>query len=67
MNELVQQALDLLPAKGEVEFDEYKAQLFGAMPDKAKDVFTYALKNNLVNKRVEISDHVAKVYLSKKV
>ena len=67
MNDLLAQALALLPASGEVEFDAYKAQLFTAMPDNAKDVFTYALKNDLLNKRVEISNHVAKVYLSKKV
>lgn len=52
MNELVEQALALLPASGEVVFDTYKAQINNAMPNQAKDVFTHILKNQLVKTRV---------------
>lgn len=68
MDELVAQALALLPSSGEVGFDAYKAQLNQAMPDKAKDVFTYVLKNNLLNKVVKYdSNSKIQVYLSRKV
>jgi len=52
MDQLVQQALALLPASGDVLFDTYKGQINNAMPDKAKDVFTHILKNQLVKTRV---------------
>jgi hypothetical protein len=52
MDSLVAQALSLLPTSGDVVFDVYKAQINTAMPDKAKDVFTYILKNQLVKTRV---------------
>jgi len=68
MNELVSQALELLPKSGEVVFDAYKAQLQSAMPDKAKDVFTHILKNDLLGKVVRYdSNGKITVYLSRKV
>ena len=68
MNELVAEALELLPKSGTVDFDVYKAQLNTAMPDKAKDVFMYILKNDLLVKKVKIGeDHKAAVLLSRKV
>jgi len=68
MDNLVSQALEMLPKSGTVDFDAYKAQLQSAMPDKARDVFTYILKNNLLNKRVQVNaDHKATVLLSRKV
>lgn len=57
MDELVQQALGMLPASGTVVFDVYKAQLQTAMPDKAKDVFTHILKNNLLSKKVKYDEN----------
>jgi len=67
MDNLVVQALAMLPASGEVVFDVYKASLQAAMPDKAKDVFTHILKNDLLNKEVRYnSDGQITVYLSRK-
>lgn len=64
----IEDALALLPPAGqEVEFDAYKAQLYTANPDNAKDAFTQMLKRELVNKRLVTKDdgkHV--VMLSRK-
>jgi hypothetical protein len=67
MDNLVSQALDLLPKSGEVDFNVYKGQLQSAMPDKARDVFTHILKNGLLSKVVKY-DNEGKiaVYLSRK-
>jgi len=68
MQELLAQAIELLPKTGEVQFDAYKASLNTAMPDKSKDVFTYLLKHNMLNKRVVVGeDHKVNVFLSRKV
>jgi len=68
MDDLVVQALEMLPKSGEVDFNVYKGQLQSAMPDKAKDVFTYVLKNSLLSKVVKYdNDGKIAVYLSRKV
>jgi len=68
MDDLVKQALELLPASGTVVFDAYKAQLQTAMPDNAKDVFTHILKNNLLSKKVKYDNNKnIVVLLSRKV
>jgi len=67
MEKLVSDALELLPKSGEVEFNAYKAQIQTAMPDKAKDVFTYILKNGLIGKVAKYNpDGKISVYLSRK-
>jgi len=67
MDNLVSQALEMLPKSGEVDFNVYKGQLQTAMPDKAKDVFTHILKNGLLSKVVKYDNNgnIA-VYLSRK-
>lgn len=62
----VQDALALMPATGELEADAYKALLYTANPDGGKAVLTKILTNKLVNRRLEIKDGAAKVYLSRK-
>lgn len=68
MDELVKQALALLPLTGEVVFDVYKNSLNSKMPDNAKDVFTRILKMDMLNRRVAYdANHNIQVYLSRKV
>lgn len=68
MDELVRQALMLLPVTGEVVFDVYKGNLTAQMPDHAKDVFTRILKGDMLNKRVAYdANKNIQVYLSRKV
>lgn len=62
----IEDALALLPATGEIEFDAYKAQLYIANPDGGKAVFTHILNAGKLNKRVKIEDGVPVVYLSRK-
>jgi hypothetical protein len=67
MDELVAKALSMLPASGEIVFDAYKASLQSEMPDNAKDVFTFILKNNLLGRQVRYDkDGNIQVYLSRK-
>lgn len=67
MDNLVKDALEMLPKSGEVVFDVYKAQLQSAMPDKARDVFTHILKNDLLSKVVKYdNDGKIAVFLSRK-
>ncbi len=62
----VQAALELLPVSGEVEFDAYKAQLYAANPDGGKAAFQMMLKNQMVNKRLDLSTRPVTVHLSRK-
>jgi len=53
MDELVVQAIALLPAVGQsVEFEAYKANLYAAIPDNGRDVFAHLIKKDLVGKKL---------------
>jgi hypothetical protein len=52
MDELVAQAIALLPVSGKVEFNVYKAQLYAALPDYGRDVFASMIKRSLVQKEL---------------
>lgn len=66
--ETIDAALELLPAAGtEVEFDQYKAQLYAAHPDAGRDAFATMLKTDQLKKRVvRGEDGKPKVMLSRK-
>lgn len=54
MNDMVQSAIDLLPASGEwVEFDDYKADLYAANVTKGQDVFAHLIKRDLILKKLD--------------
>jgi hypothetical protein len=52
MDELVSQAIELLPVTGTVEFNAYKATLYEALPDYGRDVFASMIKRGLVKKEL---------------
>jgi hypothetical protein len=62
----VQNALELLPEAGEVEFDAYKAQLYAANPGDGKAVLQQIMARKLTNRRTDMSTRPVKVMLSRK-
>lgn len=68
MDELVVQALELLPPAGQtMEFDAYKAKLYAAIPDNGRDVFAHMIKRDLVGKKLSRkSDGSVAILLSRK-
>lgn len=54
-NEMVNQAIDLLPKDGSpVVFDDYKAQLYAAMPESGQAVFARLIKADLISKALTV-------------
>jgi len=66
LNDVVSDALTLLPAEGEVEFNDYKAQLYVEYPEQGRDAFQHMLKKDMFKKRLDTSARPVKVYLSRK-
>jgi len=66
MQEQIDEALELLPVEGEVDFEAYKAQLYAANPDNGKAVFTHIIKAKLFNRRLEVNAPDYNVWLSRK-
>jgi len=66
IDDQIEQALSLLPATGEVEFDQYKANLYAQNPDGGKAVFTAILKAKMLGRRLDMSTGQPIVYLSRK-
>lgn len=62
----IEDALNLLPVEGEIEFDAYKAALYAENPDGGKAVFTAILKAKSANRRLDMSSGSPVVYLSRK-
>ncbi len=65
---MTKSAVDMLPKAGEwVEFDKYKADLYGANPEKGRDVFAHIIKNDLVVKKLDTNTNgKVVVFLSRK-
>jgi hypothetical protein len=55
-----------LPATGEIEFDQYKSNLYAQNPDGGKAVFTAILKAKMAGRRLDMSTGKPIVYLSRK-
>lgn len=64
--ENLDQALELLPVEGEIEFDAYKSDLYAVQPDTGKQTFTAIIKGNLAKRRLDMTGDTPKVYLSRK-
>jgi hypothetical protein len=62
----IDQALSLLPATGEIEFDQYKANLYAQNPDGGKAVFTAIIKGKMANRRLDMSTGKPVVFLARK-
>ena len=62
----IDQALALLPATGEIEFDQYKQNLYAQNPDGGKAVFTAILKGKMAARRLDLSTGKPVVYLARK-
>jgi len=62
----IDEALELLPPTGEVEFEAYKAQLYTANPDGGKAVFTHLLLTGKLQKRLQVAGGAVTVFLSRK-
>lgn len=53
-DELVSDAVNLLPPKGEwVEFDVYKSNLYGNQPESGQSVFAHMIKKDVVLKKLD--------------
>jgi hypothetical protein len=54
LQEMVSDAIELLPPFGKwVEFDAFKAGLYGKNPEKGRDVFAHLIKRDLVLKKLD--------------
>lgn len=53
LDEMVLEALDLLPPAGQkMEFEVFKAKLYASNPSKGRDVFAHIIKNDLAVKEL---------------
>jgi len=66
LNDIVVDALTLLPIEGEIEFNAYKAQLYVEYPEQGRDAFQHLLKKNMVKSRLDTSTRPVTVYLSRR-
>lgn len=68
MDEMLSEAVEMLPPVGKtVVFDDFKAQLYSANPNNGRDVFSYLIRQGLVQKRLSRnSDGQMVVLLSRK-
>lgn len=66
LNDVVADALELLPVEGEIEFEAYKANLYAEYPEAGRDAFQHILKKDMVGKRLDTSTRPVTVYLRRK-
>lgn len=68
MDEMLGDAIEMLPPAGKtIVFDDFKAQLYAANPNNGRDVFSYLIRQGLIQKKLsKNSDGQMVVLLSRK-
>lgn len=61
----VDTALEMLPAEGEVNFEDFKASLYNQNPENGKAVLQWMMSRKLTKRRVQVVNGVPTVYLAR--